>query len=232
MLDHLTALDRHMLLALNGSGSLFLDALMWTLTQTITWTPLLAGIVYVLLRNRRPAVCATVILAAVLLVAFTDQFSSSLCKPLFHRLRPTREPGLGALVDVVHGYRGGMYGFISSHAANTFGAAMFFTLVFRHAPTGILLFLWAALSSYTRLYLGVHYPLDILCGALFGTLSGALFWLVCHRACRGRLPRCDYGTARHTASGYMKSTLPAIFLMASVSLSYALVRAVVTASWL
>lgn len=233
MLDQLITLDQHLLLALNGSDSLFLDALMWTCTKTLTWVPLLAGIIYTLFRNQRPAVCLTIILAAILLVTCTDQFASSLCKPYFHRLRPTHTPGLQALVDVVHGYRGGRYGFISSHAANTFGAAMFFTLVFRHAPTGILLFLWASLSSYTRIYLGVHYPLDILCGALSGLLMGTLMWLMCHRICHTLSPADDdYSTSLRTPSGYDKSTLTPVFLMAGVSVCYALVSAVVVASWL
>ena len=138
MLKELITLDQELLLALNGSDSLFMDGLMWTFTQTLTWVPLLVGIIYVLFQNQRPSVCFTIILTAILLVVFTDQFSSSLCKPYFHRLRPTRTPEIAAMVDVVNGYRGGLYGFISSHAANTFGAAMFFTLVFRHAPTGLL----------------------------------------------------------------------------------------------
>ncbi len=232
MLERLTTLDQELLLALNGSNSLFMDGLMWTLTQTLTWVPLLVALVYVLFRNQRPGVCFTIILCAVLLVIFTDQFSSGLCKPYFHRFRPTHTPGLEGLVDVVHGYRGGLYGFISSHAANTFGAAMFFTLVFRHAPTGILLFSWALLSSYTRIYLGVHFPLDILCGALCGLISGTLFWIVCHRICRAPSLHSDYGTSLRTSSGYEKSSFSAIFLAFSVSLTYALIRAVSVASWL
>ena len=232
MLDRLIAYDQDLLLAMNGSDSLFMDGLMWTFTQTLTWVPLLVALIYVLLKNQRPATCATIILGAVLLVVFTDQFSSGLCKPYFHRFRPTHTPSLESLVDVVHGYRGGLYGFISSHAANTFGVAMFFTLIFRHAPTGILLFSWAALSSYTRIYLGVHFPLDILCGALCGLISGSLFWYVCHRICHCHTPNSDYCTSLRTSSGYARESFSALFLAASISLIYALIRAVVTASWL
>ena len=107
MLKELITLDQELLLALNGSDSLFMDGLMWTFTQTLTWVPLLVGIIYVLFQNQRPSVCFTIILTAILLVVFTDQFSSSLCKPYFHRLRPTRTPEIAAMVDVVNGYRGG-----------------------------------------------------------------------------------------------------------------------------
>lgn len=230
MLDRLIDMDQKLLLALNGSDSLFMDGLMWTFTHTLTWIPLIAGLVYVVMKNHRLSVCFTVILGAVLLVAFTDQFSSTLCKPYFHRLRPTHTPELAAAVDVVRGYRGGLYGFFSNHAANTFGTAMFFTLVFRHAPTGALLFGWAALSSYTRIYLGVHFPLDITCGALFGMLSGIIFWYVCHRICRSQPLSSDYSTSVRTVTGYAKSDFSIVFLTASISLAYALTRAVILAS--
>ena len=109
---------------------------------------------------------------------------------------------------------------------------MFFTLIFRHAPTGFILFSWAALSSYTRIYLGVHYPLDILCGSLFGMLSGTLFWFICKRACGHQSSHSDYSTSLRTSTGYLKSSFSTFFLMASISLIYALVRACMVASWL
>ena len=108
MLNQLIALDQELLLTLNGSDSLFMDGLMWTFTQTSTWIPLLAGIIYILFKNQRPDICLGIIITAILLVLFTDQFSSSLCKPYFHRLRPTHTPELSTLVDVVNGYRGGL----------------------------------------------------------------------------------------------------------------------------
>lgn len=232
MLDQLITLDQELLLTLNGSDSLFMDSLMWTLTQTSTWVPLLAGIIYILFKNQRPDICVGIIITAILLVLFTDQFSSGLCKPYFHRLRPTHTPKLAMLVDVVNGYRGGLYGFFSSHAANTFGAAAFFTIIFRHSPTALLLFCWAMLSSYTRIYLGVHFPLDIICGALFGLFSGTLFGIVCMRLCRQKAPHCEYSSSIRTTSGYVKSSFSIIFLMASVSMTYALLRSVISAGCL
>ena len=232
MLNQLITLDQELLLTLNGSDSLFMDGLMWTFTQTSTWIPLLVGIIYILFKNQRPDICLGIIIMAILLVLFTDQFSSSLCKPYFHRLRPTHTPELATLVDVVNGYRGGLYGFFSSHAANTFGAAVFFTIIFRHTPTAFLLFSWAMLSSYTRIYLGVHFPLDIICGALFGLFSGTLFGIVCMRLCRQKTPHSEYCSSIRTTSGYVKSNFSIIFLMASVSLTYAFLRTVIVAGGL
>lgn len=232
MLDRLITLDQNLLLAWNGSDSLFMDGLMWTLTQTLTWIPLLVGLALVVFKNQRPSTCVTIILCAILLVIFTDQISSSLCKPYFHRLRPTHTPEIADMVDVVNGYRGGLYGFFSSHAANSFGAAMFFTLIFRHAPTGLILFAWASLSSYTRIYLGVHYPLDIFCGTIFGLVSGTLFWFICIKACGHQSSHSDYNTSLRTCTGYVKSSFSTLYLMASISLTYALIRASLVASWL
>ena len=109
-----------------------------------------------------------------LLIVVTDQFSSSFCKPFFHRFRPTHDPDIMYMVDMVNGYRGGWYGFFSSHASNTFGLALFLSLLFRNWRSTLVLLCWASLSSYSRIYLGVHYPGDILCGALLGAVGA---WL-------------------------------------------------------
>ena len=97
-------------------------------------------------------------------------------KPFFERLRPTHEPGFDGLVHTVYGYRGGKFSFSSGHAANTFGIATIAWLLFRTRIRLIgLIFLWAALVSYTRIYLGVHYPGDILVGASIGVSLG---WII------------------------------------------------------
>ena len=182
-MDRLIEFDHQLLLALNGSDSVWLDQVMMYVTRTATWIPLILALLVVLLRLRpwREVLLAVVGLALVVLLC--DQFASSLCKPLFERYRPSHEPRLLGLVDLVGGRRGGLYGFISSHAANTFGAFMFVTLYLRRFIKRRLLvvlssasvLLWACLSSYSRIYLGLHYPGDILFGSLSGLLIG---WLV------------------------------------------------------
>jgi undecaprenyl-diphosphatase len=94
-------------------------------------------------------------------------------KPFFERLRPSHDPSMQNLIHLVDDYRGGLYGFASSHAANTFGVALFVWLTLRPVYNWIfLIFLWAAVMTYTRIYLGVHYPGDIIVGALVGLVSG------------------------------------------------------------
>lgn len=183
MLEHLIHLDQQMLLALNGSESTALDAFFLFVTRTSTWMPLLFVFLFLLFRNRpwREALFVAVGLALVILVC--DQFASTLCKPFFHRFRPSHEPMLEGLVDLVEGRRGGLYGFISSHAANTFGVFAYVSLYMRRRLVTFTLLLWACLSSYSRIYLGFHYPGDILAGALFGLLAGYLVYRLLSFVC-------------------------------------------------
>ena len=232
MWNELIGLDQQITLWINGSDNLWLDGFALSITSTMTWIPAALVLLYVIIRHGEMREILLTILALGLCILIADQTASGLFKPLVARPRPTHDPVLMTMVDVVNDYRGGQYGFFSSHAANTFGAAMFFTLVFRHAPTGLLLFCWASLSSYTRIYLGVHFPIDILCGALCGLVSGTLFWFVCQRICGRHATSSDYSTSLRTPTGYAKTSFSAISFAASLSVIYALIRAVVTVSML
>ena len=170
--------DQHLLLALNGSDSTWLDNVMLTITSTTTWIPLILVLLYVLFKNRHWREVLLFIVCLALVILITDRFSSGFCKPFFHRLRPSHEPALEGLVDLVGDRRGGLYGFISSHAANTFGAWMFISLYFRRRSVTWTVLLWACLSSYSRIYLGLHYPGDIFCGALWGVFTGGIVYLL------------------------------------------------------
>ncbi|MCR5181063.1 MAG: phosphatase PAP2 family protein [Bacteroidaceae bacterium] len=192
-MDELIRADQQLLLALNGSDSLWLDNVMLAVTKTGTWVPLILLLLFILLKNR-PWVEVVLFLVSVAMVLFiADRFSSGFCKPFFHRFRPSHEPALEGLVDLVRDKRGGLYGFISSHAANTFGTWTFHSLYFRRLPIIITLLFWACLSSYSRIYLGLHYPGDILAGALWGVLTGAVvYWVMQISARRMGLSLHDY----------------------------------------
>lgn len=164
---------------LNGSDSVFLDHLMWLFTGKIVWLPLALFILIVLTYKVNLRESILVLLAIVLVVTLCDQVASHLLKPLFMRFRPTHHPEFMSEVQTVFGYRGGKYGFISSHAANAFGFAMFMSLLFRHKPLfTCVIFIWAILTAYTRIYLGVHFISDIVPGVFLGLLFGYLVYFL------------------------------------------------------
>ena len=175
MLDYLNDIDADALLAINGLHDMFQDAFWWLVSTKWSSALLVLALLWILLhQNRRHALLVLAMLVLALLVA--DQVSSGLIKQIVERLRPTHDPSLESMVHVVNGYRGGMYGFVSSHAANSIAVATLFSLIMRHRLVAVSLFTWAALQCYSRMYMGVHYPGDILGGIVVGLLAGWLVW--------------------------------------------------------
>ena len=158
-----------------------------------------------------------------LVIALADQIASGFCKPFFARFRPTRDPELMYMIDIVNGYRGGSFGFISSHAANTFGVALFLSLVMRSWSLSIILFIWAALNAYSRMYLGVHYPGDIFFGTLTGLGSGILMYLLYNYLQKKLLTQSVYISNQYTSSGYLKSDIHIIHTTMILTFFYILI---------
>lgn len=172
MLELLLDLDTRLLLAINGASSPFGDSFMWNYTQIVVWIPMLLTVVYVIAKNNKLRDSLLLVVCLALTFVLADQISSSFFKPTFQRLRPTHDPALAELVRVVNDYRGGRFGFVSGHAANSFAALTFCALVIRSWKFTVPLTLWALVNCWSRMYLGVHYPGDIICGALVGVFSG------------------------------------------------------------
>ena len=175
-MEHLIALDRELFFFLNRFHAGWLDTIIFYLTKTVVWIPLYAILLYLIIENFRKKSWIP-ILCVVLCLVCTDQISSSVMKPNIERVRPTHVPMFEGKVHTVNGYKGGKFSFPSSHAANSFGIAIFTFLLLRNAYRWLgYMFLWAAVFSYTRIYLGVHYPGDIIAGALVGLFFGWLFY--------------------------------------------------------
>lgn len=175
MIDYLMDIDAEALLAVNGLHDLFQDAFWWMVSAKWSSLLLVLSLLWILLhKNRRHALLVVAMLAVAVLVA--DQVSSGLIKHLVERLRPTHDPSLENAVHVINGYRGGLYGFVSSHAANFFAIATLVSFIMRHRLVAIALYGWALVQCYSRMYLGVHYPGDILGGIVVGLLTGWLVW--------------------------------------------------------
>ncbi len=184
-IENLLPLERDLFFMLNGSDSQLLDDWMWTVSGRFVWIPLILIILFLFFYRTPHKQALVVTLFFILVFVLSDQLSSGICKPFFERFRPTHHPDFKELVDMVNGYRGGKYGFISGHATNSFGIALFLSLLFRHRGVTLTALSWAALNSYTRIYLGVHFISDIVAGMLAGSLLAFLLYqlmmLLMHR---------------------------------------------------
>ena len=174
-------IDADILLWINGHHAEWLDWLMWNISRSVTWLPLYALLVgLVVWRYRSWKAALLIFIGFALAVGLSDYTCSGILKPLVCRLRPTHEPAIDP-VHLVRGYTGGLYGFCSSHAANTMACALLFSLIWRNKKATVGLMLWVALNCYSRMYLGVHYPTDILCGLLIGALWAFLTFVLLQR---------------------------------------------------
>ena len=194
-------MDTELLLAINGWHAPWADTLMWIVSAKATWIPLYVLLIGLLVwRYRKPAIthvkwlqkvpaCVVMIVVIAMAVGAADFIASGILKELVARPRPTRVPKLEGVLHLVNDYRSGQYGFVSSHAANTMACALLFSLIWRKKITTSLLMLWVAANCYSRMYLGVHYPLDILGGLMVGTLTALLgfallrWWKIEYRGC-------------------------------------------------
>lgn len=165
-------IDKQLLLLLNYDGGYAQDCCWQLFSSPLIWLLPAIPFLFHVFRCHRWAEAVAIVLALACTVALCDQISSSIIKPFVARLRPSHCPELQGLLHFVNGYRGGLYGFVSSHAANSFGAATFVSLVVRRRRVAQWLFLLALCVSYSRIYLGVHYPGDILAGAMLGVAVG------------------------------------------------------------
>lgn len=178
-IDRLIAFDQKLFVFLNGLHDSHLDEAMRIISTTGVWIPFYAVLIFLIIRKYKIQSWLP-LLTITLLIILCDQFASGLMKPLFERLRPCHEPGLEALIYVPFGC-GGQYGFISSHAANTFGLAMFIWLIFKkQSHYWGFMFLWALMVSYSRIYLGAHYPGDVIAGGLSGMLWAKILYEIMH----------------------------------------------------
>ena len=184
-MEEIIQFDKQLLLLVNGSDSVFLDYVVLTLTNAKTRIPLYLGLFYVVLMKHKPNAGDTplfrwenwrdillILGAAGLCVLLAGTIDDTIVKPLVARWRPTHDPEIGMLVDVVNDYRGGNYGFFSAHASNTFSIALFFSLLMRRRLFTCFMVAWSLINCWTRLYLGVHYPGDITVGLLWGAIVG------------------------------------------------------------
>ncbi|MFM1820857.1 MAG: hypothetical protein RLZZ402_1216 [Bacteroidota bacterium] len=161
--------DAHLFRLINQGNQPWLDGPMEIISGKLTWIPLYGLLIY-FLHKRFQTKSKKALIYLVSTIVFADQISSSLFKPLFKRLRPCHVDEFQSWIHLPAGC-GGQFGFCSSHAANSFAIAVGFYLLTKNKSAGIALVLWASIISYSRIYLGAHYPLDVLVGALVGSIG-------------------------------------------------------------
>ena len=225
-LNAIIEFDKQLLLAVNGSDSLFLDGLAKTLTTAATWIPLYISLFYMVVKNNDTVQKITIIvLCAGLCVLFAGGIDDMVVKPMVARWRPTHDPEIGMLVDVVNGYRGGKYGFFSAHACNTFSIAVFFSLLVRSRLLTCFLFGWSFINCWTRLYLGVHYPGDILVGLLWGLTVGVSIWFLYKKITDRWISSRNYVSEQYTSTGYVLHDIDVVVSVLVLTIIYAILSA-------
>lgn len=205
MIEVLEDLDRQLLLAVNGSDSLYLDRVVVALTHAATWIPLYLALFYMVLKNndnfRRLLLVLGGVAMCYLLAGAVDD---GIVKPMVARWRPTHDPQIGMLVDIVDGYRGGRYGFFSAHASNTMCIATFFCWLARSRRLSVTLVTWSLINCWTRMYLGVHFPGDILVGVLWGICVGTGVYFLYRRLTRGMYMPRNMNPSQYTTTCYRR----------------------------
>ena len=195
--------DRLVLSWFNGSNSVFLDGWMSALTSGFTWLALYASLFYLVVKNNETmGQIMLVVGCALACVGLADIMADVIVKPLVERWRPSNDPIFKYDVSVVDGYRGTSYGFFSAHAANTFSLALFFCILVRSRVLSVALVLWSFVNCYTRMYLGLHYPSDIVCGLLWGSVCAIGVYYFYLRVSRRMFGEDNYVSTQYTSTGY------------------------------
>lgn len=221
-------MDMQVLSLFNGSDNIMLDQMVQILTSGLTWIPLYVMLFFVVMRNNETmGQIALVVGSAIFCVLFADGLVDGIIKQLAERWRPSNDPTFKYMVQVVDDIRLKGYSFCSAHAANTMSLAVFFSLLVRSKLLTITLVTWSLINCWTRLYLGVHYPSDILCGMMIGIVVGILVYLLYYKIYLRISPKINYISNQYTSTGYDHDDIDKAMVILMLTLVYVVTRSVV-----
>lgn len=223
-------MDMQVLSLFNGSDNIMLDQMVQILTSGLTWIPLYVMLFFVVIRNNETmGQIALVVGSAIFCVLFADGLVDGIIKQLAERWRPSNDPTFKYMVQVVDDIRPKGYSFCSAHAANTMSLAVFFSLLVRSKLLTITLVTWSLINCWTRLYLGVHYPSDILCGMIIGIIVGILVYLLYYKIYLRISPKINYISNQYTSTGYDHDDIDKVMVILMFTLIYVVTRGVIMA---
>ena len=225
-------MDMQVLSLFNGSDNIMLDQMVQILTSGLTWIPLYVMLFFVVMRNNETmGQIALVVGSAIFCVLFADGLVDGIIKQLAERWRPSNDPTFKYMVQVVDDIRLKGYSFCSAHAANTMSLAVFFSLLIRSKMLTITLVIWSLINCWTRLYLGVHYPSDILCGMIIGIIVGILVYLLYYKIYLRIYPKINYISNQYTSTGYDHDDIDKAMVILMLTLVYVVTRSVIMAGF-
>lgn len=202
MNEFIINLDTEIFLWLNSIHSIYWDVVMKIISGRLTWGVMYLFLIYAIIRTFGWKTTLVMVLMTIVTIVLADQITASILRPIFERMRPSNPDNpISGLVHVVNNYRGGRFGFPSSHAANTFACATMMSLLFWRWRFSLFMILWAILVCYSRIYLGVHYPGDLLAGTVIGAMCGALTYM-----CGAFMTRAWGGNLRPRKQALMRTT--------------------------
>ena len=218
-------MDMSVLQFFNGGDNLLMDQIVWVLTSGFTWIPLYLALFYIVIRNNETmSQIGLVVLSAFLCVFFADGTVDGIIKPLVARWRPSNDPVRKYTIHVVNNMRLKDFGFCSAHAANTMSLAVFFSLLIRSKLMTVTMVVWSLVNCWTRLYLGVHYPSDILCGLMLGSVIGVLVYILYYKLYYKISPKIKYISNQYTSTGYDHDDLDLVLSVLMFILLYVIIK--------
>lgn len=229
-IEKLINIDKTLLPIFNGSGSMFVDRLAITLTSGYTWIPLYVVLLYLVMKNNEKwNSILLIIMCSALCILFSGGVSDLFIKDYFARLRPINDPALRDVVKVILGYKVQGYSFFSSHAANTMSLSVFFMLLVRSRNLSLFLLVWSLLNGWTRLYLGVHYPLDVFVGFVWGAIAGIIVYSIFLFIYKKINYKLHYVSSQYTKTGYDITDIDVVLNVFMLIFAYVVIRTVITA---